>query len=151
MSLLVERSLLTSEILGSNSLTGIPIFKVNCNFWKTKINKKTPRMAHFWKKRIKCFPETFLCDLLDFGQILAPINLPKYSTFLGNFCKGEKIFNFLEKSFLGNFLKTFGNFYSSHWSWSCSKRLVQSNPDRVTTEDECPISWPQKYPKIYSC
>ena len=31
-------------------------------------------MAHFWKKRIKSFPDTFLCDLLgdllDFGQPL---------------------------------------------------------------------------------
>ena len=37
---------------------------------------------------------TRLDDLLDFGQILKPlatIYLPKYPTFLGNFCKGVKI------------------------------------------------------------
>ena len=41
---------------------------------------------------------TRLDDLLDFGQLLKAfgeiIILPKSPTFLGNFCKGVKIFNF---------------------------------------------------------
>ena len=40
---------------------------------------------------------TRLGDLLDFGQLskaLATINLPKSPTFLGNFCKGDKIYHF---------------------------------------------------------
>ena len=34
---------------------------------------------------------------------LATINLRKSPTFLGNFCKGVKIYHFSMKSFLGNF------------------------------------------------
>ena len=40
---------------------------------------------------------TRLGDLLDFGNFLKPlatINLPKSLTFLGNFCKGVKIYHF---------------------------------------------------------
>ena len=43
-------------------------------------------------------------DLLDFGQIfkhLATINLHKSPTFLGNFCKGVKIFKFSCKIIFG--------------------------------------------------
>ena len=50
---------------------------------------------------------TRLGDLFDFGQVLKPlatINLSKSPTFIGNFCKGVKIYHFLVKSFLGNFL-----------------------------------------------
>ena len=52
-------------------------------------------------------------DLLDFGQLLKPlttINLPKSPTFLGNFCKGVKIFNFSSEIFLEQLL-TFGDFF----------------------------------------
>ena len=40
---------------------------------------------------------TRLGDLLDFGQPLKPwatINLSKSPTFLGNFCKGVKVYHF---------------------------------------------------------
>ena len=40
---------------------------------------------------------TRLGDLLDFGLLLKPlatIKLPKSPTFLGNFCKGVKIYYF---------------------------------------------------------
>ena len=50
---------------------------------------------------------TRLCDLLDFGQILkplAPINLPKSPTFLGNFCKGVKIYHFYSEIIFGQLL-----------------------------------------------
>ena len=57
---------------------------------------------------------TRLGDLLYFGQLLKPlatINFPKSPTFLGNFCKGVKIFNFSSEIIFGQLLKTFGNFF----------------------------------------
>ena len=50
---------------------------------------------------------TRLGDLLDFGQVLKPlgtIKLPKSPTFLGNFCKGVKIFNFSSEIIFGQLL-----------------------------------------------
>ena len=57
---------------------------------------------------------TRLGDLLDFWQVLKPlatINLPKYSTFLGNFCKNVEIYHFTSEIILGPPLKTFGDFF----------------------------------------
>ena len=45
-----------------------------------------------------------LGDLLDFGQLFKPleaINLPKSPTFLGNFCKGVKIYHFSSEIIFG--------------------------------------------------
>ena len=39
------------------------------------------------------------------------MNSPKSLTFLGNFCKGFKIYNFLVKSFLGNFYRHLGDYF----------------------------------------
>ena len=39
----------------------------------------------------------------NFLEPMAAINLPKSPTYIGNFCKGVKIYHFLVKSFLGNF------------------------------------------------
>ena len=53
---------------------------------------------------------TRLGDLLDFGHFskaFATIILPKSPTFLGNFCKGVKIFNFSCEII-------FGQFFSGH-------------------------------------
>ena len=55
---------------------------------------------------------TRLGDFLHFGQLfklLATINLPKSLAFLGNFCKGVKIFNFTSKINFGQLLQTSGN------------------------------------------
>ena len=41
---------------------------------------------------------------------LATIILPKYPTFLGNCCKGVKIYHFCSEIFLGQLLWTFVNF-----------------------------------------
>ena len=41
--------------------------------------------------------------------------LPKSPTFLGNFCKGVKIFHFSSELILGNFYKHLATFYWSHW------------------------------------
>ena len=66
---------------------------------------------------------TILDNLLDFGQLLKPlatINLPKSPTFLGNFCKGVKIYHFLVKSLLGNFDRYLAIF-SGHTACSSSR------------------------------
>ena len=60
---------------------------------------------------------TRFSDLLDFGQLfkaLATINLPQSPPFLGNFCKGVKIFNFYSETIFGQLLLTFGDFIWSH-------------------------------------
>ena len=56
---------------------------------------------------------TRLGDLLD----LATINLPKSPTYLGNFCKGVKIFPFSSEIILGNFYRHLTTLYWSHWWW----------------------------------
>ena len=50
----------------------------------------------------------------DFLKPLATINLPKYPTFLGNFCKGLKIYKFSSEIIFMQLLKTFGDFFWSH-------------------------------------
>ena len=47
----------------------------------------------------------------NFLKPLATINLPQSSPFLGNFCKGVKIFHFSSETIFGQLLKTFGDFY----------------------------------------
>ena len=61
----------------------------------------------------------FQCDQIwrfiglwaTFKSSLAPINLPKSLTFLGNFCKGVKIFNFSTEIIFGQLLFRFGDFF----------------------------------------
>ena len=56
-------------------------------------------------------------DFLDLGNFLkslATANLPKSPIFLGNFCKGVKIYHFLVQSFLGNFYRRLAIFFWSH-------------------------------------
>ena len=53
-------------------------------------------LSNFWHLPLPC-SVTRLGDFVDFGQILKPvatISLPNSTTFLGNFCKGVKIFSF---------------------------------------------------------
>ena len=45
----------------------------------------------------------------NFSKPLATINLPKSPTFIGNFCKGVKIFNFSIEIIFGQLLQKFGN------------------------------------------
>ena len=52
------------------------------------------------------------------GIFLKPcttINLPKSPKILGNFCKGVKIFNFSRNIIFGELLRTFVDFFWSHW------------------------------------
>ena len=56
---------------------------------------------------------TRLGNLLDFEQdfkAFATINLPESLTFLGNFCKGVKIFHFSSEIIFGQLLQTIGFF-----------------------------------------
>ena len=50
------------------------------------------------------------CTLGNFSKLVASIILPKSPTFLGNFCKGVKIFHFSSGIIFGQLLKTFGGF-----------------------------------------
>ena len=50
------------------------------------------------------------CTLGNFLNPVAIIILPKLPTFFAIFVKASKTFIFLGKSFLGNFLQTFGDF-----------------------------------------
>ena len=51
----------------------------------------------------------------NFLKTLATINLPKSSTFLSNFCKGVKIFNFSSEIIFGQLLWNLAIFFWSHW------------------------------------
>ena len=62
---------------------------------------------------------TRLGDLGNFSKPLATKHLPKTPTFLGNFCKGVKIFNFLVKSFLVNFYRHLAIF-TGHTEYNAS-------------------------------
>ena len=47
----------------------------------------------------------------NFFKPLATINMPKSPTFLGNFCKGVKIYPFPIEIIFGQLLLTFGDFF----------------------------------------
>ena len=61
--------------------------------------------------------------LVNFLKPFATINLPKSPTFLGNFCKGVKIYHFSSKIIFGQLLEMFGNFFSGH---TVPKQLIAS-------------------------
>ena len=78
---------------------------------------------------------TRMGDLLDFGQLfkpLAALNWPKSSTFLGNFCKGVKIYQSSSEIILGNFDRHLAIFFWSHCR-HMSQRLLDWNM-RVSIE-----------------
>ena len=47
----------------------------------------------------------------NFLKPLATISLPKFPTFLGNFCKDVKIYHYSMEFIFGQLLKTFGDFF----------------------------------------
>ena len=72
---------------------------------------------------------TRLGDLLEFGQLfktLTTINLPKSPTFLGNFCKGVKIYHFSSEIIFRQLLQTFGDFFWSHCGLPTYQSINQS-------------------------
>ena len=81
---------------------------------------------------------TRLGNLLKFGQLLKPlttINLPKSPTFLGNFCKGVKIYHFSSEIIFGQLLQTFGNFF-----WSTVPELRENRYKHLAALDLIRIS-----------
>ena len=93
---------------------GLPFFiSISCKngTFCLKLLRKLPTTLVYWYTVPSV---TRLVDLLDFVQLLKPlatINLPKSPTFLGNFCKGFKIYHFSSEIVFGQLLQTFGNFY----------------------------------------
>ena len=59
-----------------------------------------------------------------FKKPLSTINLPKCLSFLGNFCKAVKIFNFTCEIIFGQLLQYLAIFYWSHWPWGAVGRQI---------------------------
>ena len=58
-----------------------------------------------------------------FSKPLATINLPKSPTFLGNFCKGVKIYPFSSEISFGQLHTHLAIFFWSHWLNRCLKEI----------------------------
>ena len=99
------------------------------NFKISSSNNKTFRIFSFLSlQTLFCIDFVFFClssrvtrlgDLLHFGNFSKPVAtiiLPKSPLFLGNFCKGVKIFHFSSGIILGNFYRHFATFSCSHCS-----------------------------------
>ena len=75
---------------------------------------------------------TRLGDFLDFGPLLKPlatINLSQSPLFLGNFCKGVKIYHISSEIIFGNFHRHLAIFVWSHCSW-CTKLFCAESEGR---------------------
>ena len=93
--------------------------------WLATLNHDVS-VLDFSLELLLCCRVNRLGDLLDFGQYLkafgniskpfATINLTKSPTFLGNFCKGVKIYHFSSEIVLGNFYRHLAIFFWSHFS-----------------------------------
>ena len=68
----------------------------------------------------------------NFLKSLATINFPKSPTFLGNFYKGVKIYNFSSEIIFRQLLLTFGNFFWSHCWRTTELILLFSSQDEET-------------------
>ena len=76
-----------------------------------------------------------------FQSLWKAINLPKSPTFLGNFCKCVKIFNFSREIILGNFYRHLAVLFWSHWPRSRS----------FTSSTSCWIFFSRSLLEIVSC
>ena len=91
---------------------------------------------------------TRLGDLLNFGQLLKPlavINLPKSPKFLGNFCKGVKIYHFSSEIIFGQLFKYIWWFFSGHTGRHVHKKKKNILARRVCidwNEFEWTAVWP---------
>ena len=82
-----------------------------------KIKKRTCLKPSSFHSSSSVWPDWGIYWTLgNFLKPLAAINLPKSPTFLGNFCKGVKIYHFLVKSILCNFYRHLAIFFWSHCS-----------------------------------
>ena len=65
------------------------------------------------------------CSLGNFLKPLAPINLLKSPTFLGNYCKGVKIYHFSCELIFGQLVIEFWQFFTGHTDLPSTKRLFK--------------------------
>ena len=76
-------------------------------------NVKRQQQQQWWWRRwsLPVWPDwAIYWTMGHFLKPLAAINLPKSPTFLGNFCKGVKIFHFSSEIIFGQLWSTFGDF-----------------------------------------
>ena len=65
---------------------------------------------------LSMWPDWAICWTLgSFSKLVATISLTKSATFVGNFSKGVKIFNFSSEIIFGNFYTHLATFYWSHF------------------------------------
>ena len=90
---------------------------------KQQIKRFFLKMDHFWPLFLYFLPK-FLISVTDwaiyftlgsFSKPFATINLPKSPTFLDNFCKGVKIFNFSREIIFGQLFLVTMDFCSILW------------------------------------
>ena len=74
---------------------------------------------------------TIYWTLGNFSQPLATFTLPKSPTFLRNFCKGVKIFNFSSEIIFGQLLQTFGDFFTGHTDGEINKEREREGEGKV--------------------
>ena len=75
-----------------------------------------PKRHHIWHRQ-RSLIMSFVARVTTLGNFLKPlatINLPKSPIFLGNFCKGVKIYHVSREIILWQLLQTFGDFLWSH-------------------------------------
>ena len=114
-------------------------------------------------KLLKCFLWTswyYLCSVFIIGlswavwpdwaiywtlgnslKSLATIILPKLPTFLGNFCKCVKIFNFSSEIILGKFYRHLAIFFWSHWSWTTTVVNILNTNHVLLLRNDCFNYW----------
>ena len=64
-----------------------------------------------FREMLSVWPDWAIYLILgNFSKPVGTMSLPKYTTFIGNFCKGVKIFHFSSELIFGQLLQTFGNF-----------------------------------------
>ena len=87
-----------------------------------------------------------LANLLDFGQLFKALGhnyFLKSPTFLGNFCKGVKIFNCPSEIIFGQLLETFRDFYL------VTLNLPMRRITRETLKSTCLIVMKMSYKSIW--
>ena len=93
---------------------GIPESGHKCISKKSALLSVWPDWAIYW-------------TLDNFLKPLATINLrPNHPTFLGNFCKGVKIYHFISEIIFGQLLWTLCDFFWSHWLQRQTQMMLMS-------------------------
>ena len=77
------------------------------------------------------------CTLGNFLKPLATINLPRFLTFLGNFCKGVKIYHFSGEIIFGSFYRHLAIFFWLHWPYlkKTERKICQSKVRYIVAGD----------------